>query len=139
MTRNRFEEIKRFLYFTDNGCLPEGDKMPKIHSLQEAVNASLQQFGVFVEDLSVDEHILEVIYVKYLLAVNRFVSVIKTGHSHQAVPLNYINQLKFETYVGASEMRQNQSLDSCIVLNLLLIIENPRQHCACFYDFFTSY
>ena len=80
MIRNRFEEIKRFLYFADNGCLPQIDKIPKICSLQVAVNASLQQFGVFAEDLSVDEHILGVIHVKHLFAVNRFVLVIKTGY-----------------------------------------------------------
>ena len=44
MTRNRFEEIKRFLHFADNNCLPQGDKMAKIRSFQETVNASLQQF-----------------------------------------------------------------------------------------------
>ena len=58
--------------------------MPEIRSLQEAVNASLQQFRVFAEDLLVDEHILEVVHVKYLFAANRFVSVMKTGYSHQA-------------------------------------------------------
>ena len=83
ITRNRFEETKRFLNFADIDCLRQGDKMPKIRFLQEAVNASLQQFGVFAEDLPVDEHILGVIYVKYLFAVNRFVSVMKTGYSHQ--------------------------------------------------------
>ena len=37
-------------------------------------------------------------------------------------------------------MRQDQSLDSCIVSNLrLIIIENSRQHCACFDNFFISY
>ena len=46
MTRNRFEPIKRFLHFADNDSLPQGDKMAKIGPLQEAVNASLQQFGV---------------------------------------------------------------------------------------------
>ena len=50
--------------------------MAKIRSLQETVNASLQQFRVFAEDLSVDEHTLGVNHVKYLFAVNRFVSVI---------------------------------------------------------------
>ena len=39
--------------------------------------------------------------------------------------------LKFETYVGASEMRRDKSLDPCIVLNLLLIIKNSQQHCVC--------
>ena len=56
--------------------------MAKICSLQEAVNASLKQFGVFAEDLSVDEH------VKYLFAVNRFVSVTKTRYSHQAANIH---------------------------------------------------
>ena len=84
MTRNRFEGIKPFLHFADNDCLPQEDKMPKIRSLQKAVNASLQQFGVFAEDLSVDEHILGVIHVKYLFALKRFVLLIKTGYSRQA-------------------------------------------------------
>ena len=50
MTRNRFKEIKRFLYFSDNFSLPQGDKMAKIRPLQKDVNASLQKFGVFAED-----------------------------------------------------------------------------------------
>ena len=47
--------------------------------------------------------------------------------------------LKFETYVGASEMRRDQSFGSCIVSNLFLIVKNPRQHCVYFDNFFTSY
>ena len=46
---------------------------------------------------------------------------------------------KFETYIGASEMRRDQPLGSYIVSNLLSIIENPPQHCVCFNNFFTSY
>ena len=59
MTRNRFEEIKRFFHFADNDCLLQEDKMAKIRLLQEAVNAFLQQFGVFAEDLSVDEKMVQ--------------------------------------------------------------------------------
>ena len=58
MIRNRFKEIKRFLHFADNDCLPQRGKMKKIHPLQEAVNSSLQQFEVFAEDLSVDKQIV---------------------------------------------------------------------------------
>ena len=47
MTRNRFDEIKRFLHFVDNDCLPQRDKMAKIRPLQGAVNASLQKFEIF--------------------------------------------------------------------------------------------
>ena len=58
MAKNRFEETKRFLHLIDNDCLLQGDKMAKIRSMQENVNASLQQFGVFPEDLLVDEQIV---------------------------------------------------------------------------------
>ena len=57
--------------------------MLKMRSLQEAVNASLQQLGVFTEDLSVDKHILGITHEKYLFSVNQFVSAIKTGYSHK--------------------------------------------------------
>ena len=50
MTRNRFEETQRLFHFVKIDCLPQGDKMAKIRPMQEAVNASLQQFGVFAED-----------------------------------------------------------------------------------------
>ena len=131
MTRNRFEKIKRFFHFVDNDCLPQRDKMSKIRSLPEAVNISLQllqQFRVFAEDLSVDEHILVVIHtIPIRFGYKNWIHVLASS-------CNY--PLKFGAYVGASEMRQDQSLDSFIASNLLVIIENPRQHCACF---ITSY
>ena len=43
--------------------------MPKIRSLQEAVNALLQQFRVFAQDLSIDEHILGFTRIKLQLSI----------------------------------------------------------------------
>ena len=137
-TRNRFEEIKRFLHFAGNDCLPKGNKMPKIRSLQEVVNASLQQFGVFAEDLSVDEQMVPY-FGSHLCKIFIRGKPIRFGYKNWTLASSRNYPLKFETYVGALEMRQHHSLDSCIISNLLLIIENSRQHCACFYDFFPSY
>ena len=55
MSRNRYHEIKRYLYFADNQRLAEGDKMSKISFLYNMLNCNLVQFGIFHEILSVDE------------------------------------------------------------------------------------
>ena len=139
MTRNRFEKIKRFLHFADNEFFFHEDKMAKIRLIQEAVNASLQQCKVFAEDLSVDEQM-----VPYFRSQSCKIFIrrkpIRFGYKNWILASSHGGYpLKFETYVGVSEMRRDQSLGPRVVLNLPLIIENPRQHCACFDNFFTSY
>ena len=56
MSRKRFEDIKKFIHFADNNNLNAGDKLAKIRPLQDKVNASLQQFGLFEKDLIIDKH-----------------------------------------------------------------------------------
>ena len=58
MTRKRFEDIKKLIYFAHNNNLLVGDKLAKIRSLQDRVNASLQQFEVFAKDLSIDKQVI---------------------------------------------------------------------------------
>ena len=58
MSRKRFEDIKKLIYFADNNNRPAGDKLAKIQPLQNRVNASLQQFGVFAKDLAIDEQMV---------------------------------------------------------------------------------
>ena len=58
ISRKRFEDIKKLIYFADNNNLPAGDKLAKIRPLQDRVNASLQQFGVFAKDLAIDEQMV---------------------------------------------------------------------------------
>ena len=47
MSRKRFEDIKKLIYFADNSNLSAGNKLAKIQPLKDRVNASLQQFGLF--------------------------------------------------------------------------------------------
>ena len=58
MSRKRFEDIKKYIHFANNDNLSAGDKLTKIRSLQDRVNTSLQQFGIFAKDLSVDEQMV---------------------------------------------------------------------------------
>ena len=58
MSRKRFEDMKKFIHFADNNNLTAGDKLANIRSLQDKVNASLQQFGLFEKDLSIDEQMI---------------------------------------------------------------------------------
>ena len=50
MSRKRFEDIKKFIHYADNDSFTAGDKLAKIRPLQDQVNASLQQFGLFEKD-----------------------------------------------------------------------------------------
>ena len=58
MSRKRFEDIKKYIEFADNNNLPAAGKLAKIQPLQDRVNASLQQFGVFAKDLTIDEQMV---------------------------------------------------------------------------------
>ena len=58
MSRKRFEDIKKFIYFADDDNLTAGDKLAKIRPLQNKLNASLQHFGLFEKDLSIDEQMV---------------------------------------------------------------------------------
>ena len=58
MSRKRFEDIKKFIHFADNDNFTAGDKLAKIRPLQDKVNASVQQFGLFEKDLSIDEQMV---------------------------------------------------------------------------------
>ena len=58
MNRNRYYEIKTYLFFDDNQNLTEGDKMSKIVLLYEMLNQDPIQFGIFNKLLSVDESMI---------------------------------------------------------------------------------
>ena len=58
MARKRFEDRKRYLRLVDNNHLQIGEKLAKIRPLQEKVNRSLQQFGVFSKYLSINEQMV---------------------------------------------------------------------------------
>ena len=59
MSRERFEDVKKLIYFVDNNNLPAGNKLAKIQPLQDRVNVLLQQFRVFSKNLPIDEQMVQ--------------------------------------------------------------------------------
>ena len=57
MTANRFEELKRFLHFSDNNSATNGDKIAKIRPLLEHLRAKFKSIPM-EENLSIDEQIV---------------------------------------------------------------------------------
>ncbi|XP_049808244.1 piggyBac transposable element-derived protein 2-like [Schistocerca nitens] len=55
MSRNRFQEIKRFIHLNDNSKLDRNDKMYKLRLYFEMLKKEFGKFGVFSSELSIDE------------------------------------------------------------------------------------
>ena len=139
MSRKRFEDIKKLIYFADNNNLPAGNKLAIIRPLQDRVNASLQQFRVFAKDLAIDEQ--KVAYFGRHSA-KMFIrgKPIRFGYKNWVLASRDGNPYKFETYTGACDAKNSSKpLLPQVVSALLLIVENPACHCVNFGKFFTSY
>ncbi|XP_066969134.1 piggyBac transposable element-derived protein 2-like [Macrobrachium rosenbergii] len=54
MSRNRFQEIKKFLHCADNANLGN-EQMAKVKFLYDLLNENVRQFGILHEILSIDE------------------------------------------------------------------------------------
>ena len=59
MTRNRFQEMKRFIHLADNAQIGVTDKMFKLRSLMKLLTESFQRWGIFHEALSIDEAMIK--------------------------------------------------------------------------------
>ena len=58
MSRNRFQEIKRYLHLADNNNLVKDDELAKIRKCLDLLNRNFTQFGVFSQNLSIDEQMV---------------------------------------------------------------------------------
>ena len=71
MSRNRYLEIKRYLHLNDNSVLEkvpvdDQDRLFKIRPLLEKLNKNFLKFGVFSENLSIDEQMVRYFRHHYL-------------------------------------------------------------------------
>ena len=54
-TLKRFLQIKRFIHLADNNSLQQGNKVAKVSAVYDKINENLLQFGVFHNNLSIDD------------------------------------------------------------------------------------
>ena len=59
MSRDKFKKVEGYLHFVDNGLITADttDKMFKLKPLIEELQKSWQQYGIFHEDLCIDEQV----------------------------------------------------------------------------------
>lgn len=55
MSRNRFQETKRYIHLVDNENLVIQDKMAKLRAVMSLLNQKFEQWGVLHENLSIDD------------------------------------------------------------------------------------
>lgn len=142
MSRNKYQKLKTLLHFQDNDLANENkhDRGFKIRPILKMVNESFQKFGIFEENLSIDEMI-----VKYYgrSGLKQFIrgKPIRFGYKLWSLCGASGYCFKFDLYCGKDPedtARDDLLLGPRVVLNMLDCIEKPENHCVYFDNFFTS-
>ena len=124
MSRKRFEDIKKLIHFADNNNLPAGNKLAKIQPLQNRVNASLQQFGVFAKDLAIDKQMVSY-FGTYFAKMFIRGKPIRFGYKNWVLASSDGYPYKSETYTGACDTKDSSKPLGPQFLFALLIVGNP--------------
>lgn len=141
MSRNRFQEIKRYIHFADNNNLDLNDKMAKLRPLSNLLCQKFQKWGYMHKHLSIDESM-----VKYFgrHSAKQFIrgKPVRFGFKNWMLCSKDGYMYQFDTYCGAKHVKPSMKslpLGSRVVLDLLKNIEYPTDHTINFDNFFTSY
>lgn len=146
MSRNRFEELKRFMHLADNTKLNKQDKLSKVRPLMNLLNKKFLQWGIFHQSLSIDEAM-----VKYFghHSAKQFIrgKPIRFGYKNWLLCSSSGYCYGFDTYCGAKPSQSTDQptassdlpLGSRVVLDLLQKLEKPSDHIVFFDNYFTSY
>ncbi|XP_054720347.1 piggyBac transposable element-derived protein 3-like [Uloborus diversus] len=137
ISRKKYSDIKHYLHFNDNSTIDKQDRYYKIRPLFEKLNVALQQFGVFSENLTIDERMVRY-FGKHGCKMFMKNKPVKFGYklwmlaSYDGYPFNII------PYQGAHE-KCNEPLSQRVVENLLSVVKNPAFHKVYMDNFFTSH
>ena len=143
LSRNRFQMLKSFIHFVDNSEAENNkhDKGFKIRPLYTMLQKSFIKFGIFEENLSIDEMIVR--YYGYH-SLKQFIrgKPIRFGYKFWALCGVSGYCYNFDLYCGkATNMEENSDLllGSKVVLNMLSVVENPHSYTVFFDNLFTDY
>ena len=106
MSRKRFEDIKKLIYFAHNNNLPAGNKFAKIRPLQDRLNALPQQFGMFAKDLVIDEQMVP-FFGKHSAKMFIRGKPIRFGYKNWVLASRDGYPYKFETYTRACDTKDS--------------------------------
>jgi hypothetical protein len=144
MSRNRFQEIKRYINLADNNNLDKSDKMAKLRPLMNMLNQKFQQWGVFHQDLSIDEAM-----IKYFghHSAKQFIrgKPVRFGYKNWMLCSSTGYCYLFDIYCGAKNITETVAdkstlpLGSRVVLDLLECIAVPSDHVVLFDNYLSSH
>ncbi|KAJ8956555.1 hypothetical protein NQ318_019279 [Aromia moschata] len=146
MSRNRFQEIKKYLHFADNSKLDKSDKLYKMRPMVTMLNKNFQQWGIFHPHLSIDEAM-----VKYYghHSAKQFIrgKPVRFGYKEWMLCSSTGYCYNFDVYCGAKpscieteiKAKPTLPLGSRVVLELLECVTEPSDHTVFFDNYFTSY
>lgn len=137
MSRKRYSDIKRYLHLNDNSAINKDDRFYKIRPLLEKLNIALQQFGIFSENLTIDERMVRY-FGRHGCKMYMKNKPVKFGYklwmltSYNGYPFNII------PYQGAEE-KCKEPLSQRVVETLLTVVKYPKFHRIYMDNFFTSH
>jgi Transposase IS4 len=138
MSRNRFDELLRYIHLADNNNLNTLDKLCKVRQYLNLINERCLKNFSSVQNLSIDETM-----VPYFgrHSAKQFIrnKPVRFGHKvwSLATPSGYVAQ--FDPYVGASATidRHELGLGPGVVLNLITCLP-PKPYRLYFDNYFTT-
>lgn len=140
MPRQRFRDIKKYLHLCNNDSLDTQDKLGKVRRFIEMFCQKLQQFGIFSENLSVDEEMIP--YTgKHSAKMYMRGKPIKFGFKLWVLASSDGYPFNLKVYVGKENMPNNREhlpLGTRVVLDLIPCISNAKCHTIYVDNFFNS-
>ena len=141
MSRNRFQEIKKYFHCDNNQNLVPGDKMSKVTPLYEKINKNQIRFGIYLKVLSIDESMVPY-YGRHSAKMFIKGKPIWFGYEIWALCGNYGYPYHLKIYQGNEANSENSPLGTKVIKTMVAIIianSSVEKYELCFNNFFTSY
>ncbi|XP_066969104.1 piggyBac transposable element-derived protein 3-like [Macrobrachium rosenbergii] len=138
MSRNRFQEIKKFLHCADNANLGN-EKMAKVKPLYDLLNENIRQFGIPHEILSIDESMTPY-YGRHSCKQFARQKPIRFGFKSGIMASSTGMSCYVKIYESKSENQSSKEpLGSRVIRECISACTEPTKHRFYFDNFFTSY
>ena len=141
MTRGSYQKIKQYLHVQNNNGRKVGDtdRGFKVRPLIEMLNETFKKFGIYQQNLAVDEMMVRY-YGHHGLKQYMRGKPIRFGYKLWALCGADGFCHKFDLYCGKDTRPELQCkpLGSRVVLDMISAVEDPKSHCLFLDNFFTS-
>ena len=125
ISKNRFCEIKRYLHFADNATIDLADKFAKVRPLYDITNKSLQQFGYWHLNYSIDEQMIPYFGMHSAKQTNRAKSV-RFGYKNFVLSSADGYPYHLIPYCGAKGLGGTPGKDLTLRVVLDLVLQNNQ-------------